>query len=91
MHTTKKPTSREILSSKNFILVNALAIDMDWVNKIQERWDISFDHENYYLGVADIEEQGFETVLVHVNNKTGECSAYALESTANDVNIVGVW
>lgn len=39
----------------------------------------------------DIEEQGFETVLVHVNNKTGECSAYALESTANDVNIVGVW
>lgn len=39
----------------------------------------------------DIEEQGFETVLVHVNNKTGKCSAYALESTANDVNIVGVW
>ena len=78
----------EDISSKNFILVNALAIDMDWVNKIQERWDISFDHENYYLGVADIEEQGFEQF--NFQDVKDPVVALNFAATANRYDIVKV-
>lgn len=38
------------ISSNDFILTNALAIDMDWINKIQSEDDsyvVDFAHENY--------------------------------------------
>ncbi len=42
--------------------------------------------------VADkIETEGYQTVLTHVNSKTGECTVYVLDSSVNDVTIVGKW
>ena len=42
--------------------------------------------------VADkIEMEGYQTVLTHVNSKTGECTVYVLDSSVNDVTIVGKW
>ena len=84
-------------SAREFMGKKALSTPADGI-EMSENWLFENITGNNRLESAvgkkiadDIEEQGFETVLVHVNNKTGECSAYALESTANDVNIVGVW
>ena len=44
------------VSESYFQLVNALAIDMEWVNKIQnpdDDWYISYDHEDYGTGVSE--------------------------------------
>lgn len=42
------------VSKENFVLVNALAIDMEWINKIQREsgiYDVKFKHENFSKSV----------------------------------------
>lgn len=56
------------IADENFILVNALAIDMEWINKIQSEEDfyhVSYDHRNYGfsvdpLNVSDYYELDFK-------------------------------
>ncbi len=48
----------EDISALDFILVNALAIDMEWVNKIQSEnkiYSISYSHRNYSKDVVPLE------------------------------------
>ncbi len=50
------------VSDLDFVLVNALAIDMEWVNKIQsehEDWYISYPHEDYFTGFSALDSQDY--------------------------------
>ena len=40
-------------SSLRFLIINALAIDMDWVNKIQDSYGYTPDHEAYSANVME--------------------------------------
>lgn len=73
------------ISSNDFILVNALAIDMEWKNKIQEGYHVSFNHENFYAYVSDIYGDDYNTLKF--NNKI---DAKGVEFTAviNNYDIV---
>lgn len=45
------------ISNQNFILVNALAIDMEWVNKIQdetENYKVDYEHEKFYKYIGSL-------------------------------------
>ena len=51
----------EIDEEENFLLVNALGIDMEWENIfLAFPWGVSYAHENFYLnGVAQVSEKEF--------------------------------
>ena len=52
----------ENVSDKNLFLVNALAIDMEWINKIQsehEDWNIHYDHEEYYKRINGLDSTDY--------------------------------
>ncbi len=55
---------QDTVDQHDFFLINALAIDMNWVNLIQcaptntklpcKHYSVSYNHENYYAGVSEI-------------------------------------
>jgi len=76
-------------SQNSFYLVNALAIDMNWKNKIQASYNddneyfVTYNHENYWANVPFIEE-GYHSLSF--NNE--EVSSVELGATANRYDIV---
>ena len=45
------------LDDKDFVLVNALALDMEWENKIQKQYDVysvKYNHENYSMFISPL-------------------------------------
>lgn len=50
------------VSDSDFILTNALAIDMDWNKKIQSEHDdynVHYEHENYYKSVSPLDSSDY--------------------------------
>lgn len=53
------------ISTEDFILVNALAIDMEWVNKIQNEtkdYRVSYAHRKYWMGVSSLVNSGYHSL-----------------------------
>ncbi len=77
-------------SQNSFFLVNALAIDMDWKNRIQasafsgdDEYFVKYEHENYWANIAPIEE-GYNPL--DFNNE--KVSSVEFGATANRYDIV---
>lgn len=59
------PNITDDISYLDFILINALAIDMEWVNKIQseyEGWGVDFAHEDFSMNVSSLSESNYEGI-----------------------------
>lgn len=72
-----------------FALVNALAIDMEWINKIQpydEVYDLSFPHVNYSSSIFPLQLVGFD--ILHFNNSTIEVNSLKLAATIHRYDIL---
>lgn len=76
----------------NFILVNALAIDMNWVNLIQSTgrpWAVSYQHEDYATSVESIQEDIYPTL--EFNDKDGnkiKAKSVKIGASINNYDIV---
>jgi len=60
------------ISDKDFVLVNALAIDMEWVKKIQsehEDYSVYFPHQEFSVDIVPLDSGGYHTL--EFNNKKG--------------------
>ena len=78
----------EDVSDNTFILVNSLAIDMEWVNKIQSEYDdyvVHFEHEKFYSYVDGLASTGYHT-LEFDNNQNVKSAK--IGSVANKYDIV---
>lgn len=79
------------ISYLDFILVNALAIDMEWVNKIQSpynSYEVNFDHENFSTFILDL-------LSANYNNLEFEGLDYGVKSVeigavANNYDIINI-
>ena len=80
------------ISTKEFILLNALAIDMEWVKKIQcydyndECYSISFAHRDYGAGTSNIKNHGFH--VLDFNNKKMNAKSVEFYAVANRYDII---
>lgn len=78
--------------NSNFILVNALAIDMNWVNLIQSTgrpWAVSYQHEDYATSVESIQEDIYPTL--EFNDKDGnkiKAKSVKIGASINNYDIV---
>lgn len=76
----------------NFILVNALAIDMNWVNLIQSTvrpWIVSYQHEDYATSIESIQEDIYPTL--EFNDKDGnkiKAKSVKIGASINNYDIV---
>ena len=77
----------EDVSDKEFILANALAIDMEWINNIQgdNGWSVWFPNEKYSNYIMGLEMTGYESLLF--NNKI-DSKSVKIASVANKYDIV---
>ena len=88
------------VSHNDFILVNALAIDMEWKKKIQatitdsyqEKYNVSYSHEKYNEFIVPIDGDNYETVNFNDKNvKSVEIGAsinnYDIVNTLGEANI----
>lgn len=63
------------INDQDFILANALGIDMEWVKKIQadnyeDSYTVSFDHENFNMYVGSLDEADYsELAFKNLNYK----------------------
>ena len=77
------------VSDNNFVLVNALAIDMEWVKKIQNENDdymVHFDHENFSSYVSALNGGGYsELEFKHKNQKA---KSVEIAAVANKYDII---
>lgn len=76
------------VSDKDFILVNALAIDMEWVNKFKDdykSYSQTFAHENFYSYVNSLSGGGYETLDF---NGVKNAKAVDFKAVANKYDIV---
>ncbi|MCR4581271.1 MAG: hypothetical protein K5666_02030 [Bacilli bacterium] len=51
------------VSSNDFVLINALAIDMEWVNKIkpeEDDYEVEYPHESYFAYVQNLKYNGYD-------------------------------
>lgn len=74
---------------QDFVLVNALAIDMEWVNKIQSLCDdyyVSFPYINYSSSVSPFEFTGF--TKQPFNNSTLEVNSLNIAATIHKYDIL---
>lgn len=82
------------VSDYNFVLANALAIDMNWVKNIQadtnhtsDEYSVNFAHEKYSDYVPVIDEDSYGTI--QFNNKTIKARGVEFAATLNNYDIVG--
>lgn len=74
---------------QEFVLINALAIDMEWTNKIQpfdKDYSVTFPHINYTSYVDPFEMVGF--VKQPFNNSSIDVNALHLAATINKYDIL---
>lgn len=67
-----------------FMIINALAIDMDWENKIQQYFEYSHPHENYYSYVGIYEDANSNSTAF--NGK--EVSSVEIAAVADKYDII---
>ena len=81
------------IKDEDFILVNALAIDMEWVNKIQEEYKdyrVNFPHEDYSKFLSSLNGQGYHALKfdgVDTERKSVEIGAVA--NKYDIINVIG--
>lgn len=76
------------VSDKNFVLLNALAIDMEWKKVFQNAHDdysVSYKHENFRVGVNSL-ESGYSSL--DFNNNSMKAKSVKLAAEANRYDIV---
>ena len=81
------------ITDKDFILVNALAIDMEWVNKIQNEemnWSVYYTHEDYFKNIDALggyEQGNFKSLKF---KDSPNVAAVELGAVANKYDLVNV-
>ena len=90
------------ISDKDFILANALAIDMEWVNEIQNRdkdYIVEYEHEGFYNEKYDYTYQYYHAIdslgsggyqELHFNNDTFEAKSVEIGADINKYDIISV-
>ena len=77
----------------DFVLANALAIDMDWVNKIQDLYNpytVDYKHENFHEHVTPLTELGYhELAFKDYNKKTNAVEFAAVVNKYDIINELG--
>ena len=77
------------ISNQDFILVNALAIDMEWVNKIQSEnkmFIVDYAHENYFKYVGSLETSYYHDL--EFSNYSKKAKSVEIGAVANKYDIV---
>lgn len=81
------------ISDKDFILVNALAIDMEWINKIQSEhidYHVHFEHEKYFEYVPSLDTFGYHGLdFTDILNKVKSATISASINKYDIVNTIG--
>ncbi len=83
------PNLLDNVMDKDFILINTLAIDMEWVNKIQsedESFSVHYPHEDYYVGVGALNSEGYSELKF--NNLNYDVKSVLIAASANRYDIV---
>ena len=77
----------------DFVLANALAIDMDWVNKIQDLYNnyiVDYKHEKFYEYVTPLTESGYrELAFKDYSKKTNAVEFAAVVNKYDIINELG--
>lgn len=76
------------VSNQDFVLVNALAIDMEWVKKIQSEnnyYDVDYAHENFGWSVQPLNLQDYTSLKF---NKSQDAKSAELAAIINKYDIV---
>ncbi len=79
------------INDLDYILINALAIDMDWVKKIQDDefyYGVSFPHESYTTFVDVLQEYSYHDL--EFANLSNPVQSVELSATANKYDIINV-
>lgn len=85
----KNMVDDETIQNSNFTLVNALAIDMDWVNKIQDHYNsfsVEYFGESYNFYVGPLLLDGYNKLKF--NNNKMSANAVHFGAVANKYDIV---
>lgn len=81
------------IKNYDFVLANALAIDMDWVNKIQDLYNayiVDYKHERFYEYVTPLTESGYrELAFKDYNKKTNAVEFAAVVNKYDIINELG--
>ena len=83
------------ISDKHFILANALAIDMEWVKKIQPEeldWGVQYIHEDYTKYVSSLNEiagGGFTSLKFQNSPNVAAVEFGAVANKYDIVNVMG--
>ena len=81
------------IKNYDFVLANALAIDMDWVNKIQDLYNpyiVDYKHEKFYEYVTPLAESGYrELAFKDYNKKTNAVEFAAVVNKYDIINELG--
>lgn len=76
------------IQNLDYVLVNALAIDMEWVNKIQQEhifYDVDYKHEDYFLAVPSLDASNYSSLDF---NSTYQAKAAEIAASVNKYDIV---
>lgn len=74
------------ISDKDYILINALAIDMEWVNKIQsesEDFVVDYPHEKYSMNISSLMNSGYSRL--EFNNNDVESVSFGVVVNRYDI------
>lgn len=77
------------ISDKDYVLVNALAIDMEWKNQIQSEYkiyEVKFPHRDFSAYVSPLGSSGYGNIKFN-NNKT-TAKTVSVEAVANRYDII---
>lgn len=81
------------VQNSDFILVNALAIDMEWNKFIQattetykDRYYVSYEHESYSDFISLIEDDNYQSIKF--NNETMDAKVVEIGASINNYDIV---
>lgn len=77
------------VDDKDFVLINALAIDMEWVNKIQSDHDdyyVKYNHENFSAFVGALDGVGYHSL--DFNNFAQKAKSVEIGAAINKYDIV---
>lgn len=80
------------ISDKDFILVNSLAIDMEWVNKLQNVDDdyyVKYQHENYSKAIGSLRSSDYTKLNFNNSKDTKAVEIGAVINKYDIINTLG--
>ena len=78
----------EVGSGTDYVLVNALAIDMEWVKKIQAEngdYRVDYAHRDFSVWVQDLVNGGYPSLNFNNNNKDTKAVKFAAVANRYDI------